>query len=456
VTKLDLLRFPLIKTLLRSRWPQFLVRLLALAGFVLAVLAGLLGTPVGSRSFAIVFVWILWWALLMLAAVPLFGRGWCSVCPIPMPGEWAQRGALLGPLQALTARWSLGRPWPRRLRGIWLQNAAFVLVALFSARVLTTPLVSALVLGAFLLVALVTSLIFERRAFCRYLCPVGGFIGLYSQLAPLELRVRNTAVCASHREKTCYNGSLEGPYAGYGCPWGAFPGGLVRNTSCGLCMECLRTCPHDNIALNLRLPGADLEQRRGRGLDEAYKGLIMLGSALAYSAVMLGPWGALKAAAFAVGSLPWLGYALGFLTLVLGVLPGLFLLAAAAGQRLAGRPMDRRSLKQAFAQNAVALVPLGLAAWAAFSLAFAASSLTYIPVALSDPFGWGWDLFGGAGVGWTPLMSGAVPPLQVIVLAGGILWAARSAVDVQGGRAALPVIGFCLLAGAGLLWLLVG
>jgi polyferredoxin len=169
------------------------LRLITLGGFTLAILAGLLGTPVGSRSFAIVFVWIAWWALLMLLAVPLFGRGWCSICPIPMPGEWLQQGALLKPQGRGLG---LGRRWPNRLRNIWLQNCAFALVALFSTVVLTQPGISALLLLALLLIALGTSLVFERRAFCRYLCAVGGFIGLYAQVAPIELRVKDTTLCA--------------------------------------------------------------------------------------------------------------------------------------------------------------------------------------------------------------------------------------------------------------------
>ena len=86
MSQVELTRIPWVKGMLRSRWPQLILRVSALAGFWLAILAGITGTPVGSRNFAIVFVWIGWWALLMLVAVPLFGRGWCSICPIPMPG----------------------------------------------------------------------------------------------------------------------------------------------------------------------------------------------------------------------------------------------------------------------------------------------------------------------------------------------------------------------------------
>ena len=305
-----------------------------LVGYVFAILAGLIGTPVGSHNFSIVFVWIAWWAALILVAVPFLGRGWCAVCPIPLPGEWIQRGAVLRPERTLSehgetkwkskGRW-LNLRWPKLFRNIWLQNISFLLLALFSSILLTTPNVTGIILAAILFTAMGLSAIFERRAFCRYLCPVGGFIGLYSQTAPIELRIKNKQICVTCDGKPCYNGDSAGldtseknastssarrahstrpaPLSanGYGCPWDVFPGGLTRNTYCGLCMECIRTCPNDNIAVNLRSFSADLEKPSAR-LDETFKAFIMLGSAMIYAAVLLGPWGKIKDASYNVGT----------------------------------------------------------------------------------------------------------------------------------------------------------
>ncbi|MBI3762633.1 MAG: 4Fe-4S binding protein [Chloroflexi bacterium] len=463
MTRYDLTRLPLVEPLLRNRWPQFVTTSIALGGFVFAIIAGMVGTPVGSRNFGIVSVWIGWWALLMLIAVPFFGRGWCSICPLPAPGEWLQRGAVLGPSTGTGRRPGLGLRWPNRLRNIWLQNGAFAVIALLSVVVLTTPSVTAVVLAALLVLAVVMSLIFERRAFCRYLCPVGGFIGLYSQLAPIELRVKDPAVCACHTQKTCYTGNADG----YGCPWQVFPGGLVKNTFCGLCVECLRTCPHDNIAINLRDFGADLSNPAGRRLDEAFKAFIMLGSAMAYSAVMLGPWGALKSAAYTVGSAAWVIYAAAFLVFIFVVLPGLFFTAVVVGRRLSQNLAENSTTKtrrpegkrQAFIALSYALVPLGLAAWIAFSLSFVFANLSYLSAALSDPMGWGWNLFGTARVNWTPYLTQFVPILQTIVLVGGLIWAGATAqriAEETSKMRSLPVIVFCLIVTLVLLGLLVG
>jgi polyferredoxin len=184
MTKIDLLNTaPWLKPVLRSRLFQPVLMLTTLAFFVIVILTGLFGTPAGNRNFGIVFVWIVWWALLMIVMVPFMGRAWCAMCPIPAPGEWLQRRSIVkrssGKLSTL--RWR----FPKRFRNMWLQNFGFLGVAIFSAIILTHPNITALVLLGFILTGVVLSILYENRVFCRYVCPVGGFIGLYSMMSPL-------------------------------------------------------------------------------------------------------------------------------------------------------------------------------------------------------------------------------------------------------------------------------
>lgn len=227
-------------------------------------------------------------------------------------------------------------------------------------------------------------------------------------------------------------------------------------------MECLRTCPQDNIAIQLRPFGADLSQKGGRKLDEAFKAFIMLGSALIYGLVLLGPWGELKNAAYSIGSLAWLGYALVFLFIILGAVPGIFWLCVRLGQSLARWQASKSkqiSTRHIFTTLAYAMLPLGMAAWIAFSLAFVFTNLSYVWTALSDPFGWGWNLFGAADTVWTPYLGGIIPYLQGFVLLGGLGWsvfyARRLAEEILPKDAAVwqaaPVIVFCLLSTLALL-----
>jgi hypothetical protein len=405
-------------------------------------MVGLVGTQVGNHNFSIVFVWIAWWAILILVAVPSFGRGWCAVCPIPLPGEWLQRGAVLSPPDK-KPKW-LNRRWPKALRNIWLQNISFVLLALFSSVLLTTPNITGIVLVAMLFAAVGLSIVFERRSFCRYLCPVGGFIGLYAQTAPLELRIKDRQVCAACEGKPCYNGST----AGYGCPWDVFPGGLTKNTYCGLCLECIRTCPHDNIAINARPFAADLAKPSAR-MDEAFKAFIMLGSAMIYAGVLLGPWGMFKDVAYNVGTSAWFMYVVVFLAIIFIAMPALFALCVARFENL-------NLFKKRFANLSAALIPLGLMFWVAFSLSFVLTNASYILASLSDPLGFGWNLFGTANADWQPMLTSILAPGQTLALVGGLIWSTRTAQKAanEAQVSALPVIGYCFITTLGMLWLL--
>jgi len=442
MNRIELTRNPFLKSALKSRYPQLAVFIVMLIGYIFAILAGLIGTPVGSHNFSIVFVWIAWWAILILVAVPFFGRGWCAVCPIPLPGEWLQRGAVLAPPDK-KPKW-LNLRVPKMFRNIWMQNISFLLLALFSSVLLTTPNMTGIVLAGMLFAAIGLSMIFERRAFCRYLCPVGGFIGIYSQTAPIELRIKEKQICVTCEGKPCYNGSS----AGYGCPWDVFPGGLTKNTYCGLCMECIRTCPHDNIAVNLRPFSADLAKPSTR-IDEAFKAFIMLGSAMIYAAVLLGPWGTFKDAAYTVGTSAWFLYALLFLTIICGILPGFFALGIL-------RTNSHTPIKQRFTSLSTALIPLGLMFWVAFSLSFVLTNASYIIAALSDPLGLGWNLFGTANAVWQPMLTTLLGPAQTLALVGGLIWSTRTAQKAASevNVSSILVITYCFILTSIMLWLL--
>ena len=419
----DLLRWRPLRWLVTRRSFQFGLIAPNLLVFTLIVLAGLVGTATGAMNFSTIFVWLAWWGLLVLVLIPLGGRAWCSMCPIPAPGEWLARGAIVVRRERGIG---FGLAWPKRLQNLWPAFGGLLLLVLFGLIVTTRPLVTALLLLGLALVALVTHLVFERRVFCRYLCPVGALLGIYSMAAPLELRARDLDVCRRCRGKACYRGG-----EGYPCPAFQFPGGgLARNTYCLLCTECLKACPYDNLTLRLRSFGADLLARRGPRADEAWIVLLLLGTALVHSVIKLGPWGWIKSWANFDGTQEFFLYAVLFVGVVLVVLPILHLLAAWLSRALAGAPGAR--LGTLFVRYAYALVPLSLAAWMAFTLAVVLPNLAYIPRVLSDPLGWGWDLFGTRETRWTWVPLGALPWAQLALLLLGVWGSIRAAHGIAG------------------------
>lgn len=459
--KFDLFQIGPVKQLLKKRFFQFSVIVPNLAFFVIVIMTGLLGTPVGAKNFSIIFVWIIWWVALMIILVPFAARFWCTICPIPAPGEWLQRKSFV--MKNPAKGFGLNLKWPKSLSNLWLANFGFLMIALWSALITTRPWITGALLLGLIVAALGISLVFQKRTFCRYVCPVAGFLGLYSMFSTLELRTKNLEICYKCTTKDCFKGNENG----YGCPWFEMPQNVNRNAYCGLCTECVKTCPHDNRALSLRpIGGYDLvvdPVGKKRGLDEPWKAFIMLGCAVLYSVVMLGPWGWLKDWAGLTSWRTFIVYAMVFLGSTLALTPAIYGLAIAASKRLSG--IKEIGFQKLFINYAYTLVPLGLMAWVAFSLSILLANGSYAFSLLSDPFGWGWDILGTRNYPWTPYRPDLLPFLQVPILLAGLFLSIDTGFKASqrlypdrksAVRSLLPIVAFLALVTLVLLRLYVG
>ncbi len=186
-------KWGLLDRLLKWRPLQFTLTLPVLAGLVVIVLAGFFGTKVGGRNLAVMLTWIVWISMLALLLVPLGGRIWCLICPLPVLGEYLQRCATTEVRDGKRGRlgnrfFGLFRPWPRALRGPWIRLGAFLVIGSLSASLAAQPKWTAVMLMIMVAAAIIMSLVWELRAFCRYVCPVAAFISPYSIPAPLMVR----------------------------------------------------------------------------------------------------------------------------------------------------------------------------------------------------------------------------------------------------------------------------
>ncbi|NQT70565.1 MAG: 4Fe-4S binding protein [Desulfobacteraceae bacterium] len=413
-------RLPGLKRLVKHRNFQFLIILPNVIVFYLFILSSLWGSPVGNRNVAIIFVWILWWFVLKAIIVPLGGRIWCMVCPLPAPAEWLSRKRLTTvkyfqkPFKRLHHRFTgLQKDWPKKMDNMWLQNVLFLVLISFGMILITRPIATAIIFLIILGLTLVLALIFRQRVFCLYLCPVGGFLGTYSMASMTAVRVIDPDICKKHREKSCFAG---GP-GGWACPWNQYIGKMSRNNYCGLCTECIKSCPKDNVGVFFRPFGSD---RTLRGYDEMFNVIIMLVVAIAFSITMLGPWGFIKDAANVTESgqiIPFLIYLASIWTLALLIFPGLFALTAKGANRLAGRPADDRTVTLKLVYT---LIPVGIFAWIAFSLPAVMINYNYILSVISDPLGLGWNLFGTADYPFNPLYPEWIPLIQGGILLAGL------------------------------------
>lgn len=458
-------KIPIIKRIVMLRSFSYLVALPNVFFFYLFLLAGLFGTPVGNRNIIVIFVWIFWWFILIAFMVPFGSRIWCTMCPLPIFGDWIQRRTLVGIRKGETIKgfkgkfFGLNKPWPKRFQNIWLQNIGFLILACFSGFLVTRPIVSVIVLGGMIVISTVLALIYRMRSFCMYLCPVSGFLGLYAMTAKLALRRKDPEVCRAHKGRECFLGGEKG----YPCPWFQNISTMERNNYCGLCFECVKNCDAGNIGLFWRPFCTD---KKMKSFDESWKAFIMITLAFVYSVNLLGPWGIFKDWANFTETGKWPGFMLVSLAIVLlctVIVPGIYGLFIAWSKKLSGA--KELPFKDLFIKYSYCLVPLGLLAWVAFSIPLIMVNGAYIVSVVSDPFGWGWNLLGTANFHWTPFLPHWVPYIQIPVLLTGLFYSIKSTYEIgieiftdktKTLRSLIPIVIFLAGITIGFLRLFVG
>lgn len=451
--------FPWLKRTLKL--PSFQVNLLLpmLAVFWFIILAGLLGTKVAGRNAGPMIIWVLWLSGLILVLVPLGGRVWCTVCPLPAMSEWMQRARLSRNPAEIEGRARLsvfGIPlvWPKWLSNAWPRVLLFLLLGTFSTTIVVLPPATSWMLIALIAMAVGASFFPDQRLFCRYLCPINSYISLYATTGRLAVRTVTQQACDNCKERFCLTGSVKG----WGCPYGLCIADVDRNNDCGACMECVKTCAYDNVAVYWRSSGRD-EQIADYG--EAWQAMVMFALACLYCYINLGAWDAIRDWTDIVDKKNWGGfaaYAAAVWTACLGLLPLMWYLLARLGIRLGG---VRVKTKPVFLATAGALIPIGMGCWMAFAIGTLLPMLTFVLQSLSDPFNWGWNLLGMAGSAWHIPLSEAIPAMQVACVLGGTCFALpalyrawlRAAGDARRAAVAtLPLGTLVWASAAGMAW----
>jgi hypothetical protein len=411
----NLLTRPYIGRLLANRWTWRLSRLTALCLLVamaawgwhqhaipgLAVRDPLMYTNLSSHLF-----WV-WWLMGIVFVALLFGRLWCTVCP-------------LGWLSGLLSRIGLRRELP-----VWLQNfipVTLVLVVLqlsiYFFAIHRYPDYTAVVLALCLLLTIAAGLIFRPRAFCTLLCPAGAVFGLYARVAPFQLRVCDSGVCASCDSQRCIAEPQEwqsyrlGGTIVYrhrrldGCPVDLVPAEISDSADCLLCLNCAHNCDKENIQIGFRPWLADLDLRGLRSSETLFFlvlfGMLTTNFSKVYvelrqglfwlpeqTAQLLG-WGVsgynLLAVLWVALLLPALMLLPGWLTLQLS---GLRHHVALPPEQTSTLPLPEKSTGfwAAACDLALPLIPLLLAAHAVLALVKINAKAGYLPFAIADPSG---------------------------------------------------------------------
>ncbi len=103
----------------------------------------------------------------------------------------------------------------------------------FEQKIFTLALPAALMLGTLFLLE-----IFQRRFFCRYVCPLGALLALAARMAPWKISNRQPActVCGKCNV-LCRTGAIDKQ-------------GQVNSERCILCLDCLTGCPQHQFVFS--------------------------------------------------------------------------------------------------------------------------------------------------------------------------------------------------------------
>lgn len=422
----DLLAVPGVSALLlRRRWLQLPLLLVS----VVLIVHGFAGPQLAPKNLATLLGWVHSRGLLVLGLL-LAGNVFCMACPFMLPRDLARK--LHAP--KLT--------WPRALRGKTVGIVLFVAV-LFAYEWLDlwgSPAGTAWLLVSYFALVVVVDALFQGAPFCKSVCPIGQFNFAASTLSPTEVAVREPSTCASCSGHECLTGVADagGRVQQRGCETGLFLPEKHGNMDCTFCLDCARACPHGNVGLFTRLPGAELsEDRSGAGVgrfsrrpDLAVLAAVFTFGALLNAFGMVSPVYALQEEiADGLGTRSE-GVVLLVLFGALLVVEPLLLLGAAAWATRRVLP-ERTSLLQVGVRFAHGLVPLGFGVWLAhYGFHFFTGLWTFIPVVqktVLDVFGVA--LLGAPQWGRGGLSMRAVQPLEMgfLVLGAlgslGVFWA---------------------------------
>jgi hypothetical protein len=243
--------------LLTNRYVQPVVQILMVGLFFLALYQTFTGPQDAGSNFGAVAFFGLWWAPVMLLSLLLVGRAWCYACPIGAITNFLQRFSL--DRRFPTFRKPKWRVWGLGLSVLSIAGLSFILarLLLYKFGVSWTPWKMGIYFLVFLAVAVVLTLIFRQRVFCRYFCPATGVMSVTAKLSPIELRQdRGTQV------PNCMTAEFRSNY-------------LSTDRRCVSCMNCTARQPDVPVRLRVRWPGAAAVRQRIPLVDEALIALVI-------------------------------------------------------------------------------------------------------------------------------------------------------------------------------------
>lgn len=265
-----------LKSLLKSWWYPLIFVLPTIIVFSMIVIQLFFGSPETTYNFGSVMVWIFLWPILPVLFL-LFGRLWCSVCPMSRVSDEVQKKV------------GMHKKVPKFLQqyGVWIIIIAFLIITWLDTvfGLVESPRNTGYLLLFVFTGVVLMGAVFEKRAWCRYLCFLGGLSSNYSMSSALELRA-DSKICRTCKDPKCYRGTEKVE----GCSMFEYPRTMDSNRFCNFCSNCIKTCPHDAIKITPRPPTSELWFIRKPRFEDSFLATALIGIVISQTIVMLEVW----------------------------------------------------------------------------------------------------------------------------------------------------------------------
>lgn len=197
---------------------------IVLAIFIYAIFLGF-SEESSRHSFTKAIFWSFFWPFFVTLTLATFGRAFCAICPHGFIGQFI-------------TNFGLNKKVPdflkSRVVGIFLLIVPYWSLYYMYPGLYKSPLNTSMLFLVMSIVAIAFFYLYEKMAYCKYICPVGTMMRVFSKISFTYLTTDSSA-CKSCKEFSCAKA----------CKYDLKPFTFEKKNSmedCTLCMECANVC----------------------------------------------------------------------------------------------------------------------------------------------------------------------------------------------------------------------
>ena len=258
--KNDIFGIPFFNIIFKNRFFQRLIQIIVLFLFCYAIYFGIINPTKEENLFTTALFWGLFWPFFMVTTLATFGRIFCGVCPHGFIGKYI-------------TKFGLKKDMPKMLKnpliGVLLLFFGWWFVYYMFPEFFKTPYSTAMMFLVMTVFAVIFYYIYDKMAYCKYICPIGTVTKVFSKVGFTKLETYKSE-CQSCRTFDCAKA----------CSYDLKPFTFEKKNSmedCTLCMDCASSC--ENVAFKFKKPSNTLFNKFKTSKAEVWA-LILLTAAI--------------------------------------------------------------------------------------------------------------------------------------------------------------------------------